>query len=62
MIIEDTSKTINKIEIFRPKRKYNAPVNPDIYVRKGDTVKVSVSGIELTIENTREQNVYVRLK
>ena len=62
MIIEELSKKVNKIEIFRPKRKYNAPRNPDIFVRKGKTVFVNVNGIKISIENTNDQNVYVRLK
>lgn len=39
-----------------------APVSPNFYVPEGKVIKLSVAGIEMTIKNTREQNVYVRIK
>lgn len=61
-MIEKIKKDVNKIEIFKPKRTFLRPVNPDYYLRKGQSIEINVSGIKMKIENTRSQHVYVRLK
>lgn len=59
-VIESVETSVHKIEIFKPKRKFNQPRGAQ-YLKKGDTLQLMAGGIEVTIHNSMDQHCFVRV-